>query len=75
MNIVHVFCWDADRRRASVMVTNGPSHWAEVFEFSDLWDQCGHDGGETRHQFEQDIRGQAITVIEDGEARCTSASL
>lgn len=74
MKIVHVFCWDADRRRASVLVAEGPNYWADVFEISDLWDQCGHDAG-ARTQFEQDIAGQAITVIEDGEARCTSASL
>lgn len=73
--IIHVFCWDYDRRSAAVLLSDGTNHWAAVMSLDDLWDYVSHEPGETRRQFEDDIIGRAITVIQDGEHRCTSASL
>ncbi len=52
--ILEVFWWDADRRTAGLLVTNGDNTWPGEWDYSEL-----------RHQ--QDLRALAQVVIEDGQ--------
>lgn len=74
MTIQSVFWWDMDRRSAGVLLHDGNKHWCDSLPFEELWNHCASPS-ETRWQFEQDIIGQALVLIEGGEARPTSASL
>lgn len=72
MEIECVFVFDFDRNSASVLLSDGKNHWPEIATAEDLWQRC--DGVGTRFQFREDLRGQALMLIEDGVSRHTSNS-
>lgn len=71
--IQSVFWWDFNRREAGVLLNDGKTQWATVLTIDDLWNAVQTSG--TRYQFEEDVKNQALVLIEDGEARYTSESL